>query len=120
MTPALAALRARGLVVGIVSNFDSRLHGICEGLGLTERVDFVLASAEVGHAKPARAIFNAAIAAADAPPARVLMVGDSPVDDVQGARASGCQALLLDRRRSALGPNAIASLAELPAIVHQS
>ena len=115
--PALASLRERGLRLGVVSNFDSRLGRICDGLGLTLLLDFALASAEVGHAKPAREIFEAAVAAAGAAPERTLMVGESPDDDVTGAQAAGCQALLLDRGAPAARPGVIRSLAELaPAI----
>lgn len=112
--PTLGILRGRGLRVAVVSNFDSRLHRICDGLGLTSLVDFVLPSADVGHAKPATAIFGAACARAGALPSRCLMVGDSPHGDVAGARAAGCQALVLDRSGRPSGEHAIRGLDELP------
>jgi len=115
--PALEALRQRGLTLGIVSNFDTRLRRICDGLGLTRVVDFVLPSAEAGVAKPSPRIFEAAAGLAGTEPARTLMVGDSPDDDVAGARAAGCLALLLDRQVMSPLPDAIRSLAELLPLV---
>jgi len=112
--PALEALRRRGLRVGIVSNFDSRLHAICRGLGLERLVDFVLPSAQVGHAKPSRQIFRAALARAGAAPDEALMVGDSRSDDPDGARAAGLHALLLDRKARHSGPAVVRSVALLP------
>jgi len=114
--PVLACLRQAGLCVGVVSNFDSRLHRICAGLGLAQRVDFVVASAEVGHGKPARQIFDIAVREAGTPAARTLMVGDSPRDDVAGARAAGCLALWLDRSRPP-SPHALPDLSRLPPLL---
>ncbi|HPD16281.1 MAG TPA: HAD-IA family hydrolase [Planctomycetota bacterium] len=111
--PGLRGLREAGLRLGIVSNFDSRLARICEGLGLSNATDFVLASAEAGFAKPSRRIFDAAVELAGAAASRVLMIGDSPEEDVAGARAAGCRALLLDRSGSRTGRDVIKSLAEV-------
>jgi len=111
--PCLRALREAGLRLGIVSNFDSRLTRICEGLGLSSAADFVLASVEAGFAKPSRRIFEAAAELAGAAASRVLMVGDSWEEDVAGARAAGCRALLLDRGGTRAGPDVLHSLAQL-------
>lgn len=111
--PCLAALRGAGLRLGVVSNFDTRLARICDGLGLTSAVDFVLASAHAGFAKPSPRIFEAALRLAGCEAAHAVMVGDSPADDVAGARAAGCRALLLDRRGSRGGPHVVHSLAQV-------
>jgi len=114
VVPTLTTLREQGLLLGVVSNFDSRLNRICRGLGLTPLLDVVVASAEVGHAKPARAIFDAAVAGIGVPTHRCLMVVDSADADVEGARAAGCQALLLDRSGASSRPDAVHTLAVLP------
>jgi len=118
--PTLTTLRRQGLRLGVVSNFDSRLHRICGGLGLTPLLDAVVASAEAGHAKPARAIFDAAIAGIGVPAGRCLMVGDSPDADVAGARAAGCQALLLDRSGASSRADAVHTLAVVPRLLADS
>jgi putative hydrolase of the HAD superfamily len=118
---ALHALRARGLRLAIVSNFDRRLDAIVSGLGLAPLVDVVVPSTRAGAAKPAPAIFHAALAMVDVPPAAALHAGDGVVADVAGARGAGLRAALVDRdgRRPPVPPDTIvvATLKELPAAV---
>ncbi len=117
----LAGLRTRGCRLLAVSNWDVSLTAVLGELGLSELLDGVVTSAEVGEPKPGRAIFEAALARAGVRPAEALHVGDSFALDVRGARAAGVAAVLIDR--SAVGSDAlqarsagvpvIASLAEL-------
>lgn len=93
----LATLRDRGVRVGIVSNWDSRLFRLCEGLGVTPLVEFILASAVVGYVKPHRGIFEQACALARVDPREALHVGDSYREDYWGARQAGLNALLISR-----------------------
>jgi len=96
--PLLQELKRRGRILGIVSNWDSRLFGLCEGLGLSPYLDFILASAVVGFAKPNPRIFQEALRRARVRPEEALHVGDSLEDDVWGAREAGIQAIFLDRK----------------------
>ena len=89
---ALAALRAAGFRLGVVSNADTRTRGIVEGLGLTPLVDTVLISAEVGLQKPDPRIFHLACARLGVTPGEAVHVGDSLDADVCGARAAGLAA----------------------------
>jgi putative hydrolase of the HAD superfamily len=110
----LAALRAAGLRLAIVSNWDSSLPSLLERLGLHAAVDTVVVSALVGASKPARAIFDEAVRRAGVAHAEALHVGDSLTDDYHGARDAGLASLLVDRRRRAAeGIEAIASLDEV-------
>ena len=110
----LAALRANGLKLGVVSNWDSSLPGLLARLGLARAVDDVVFSAAVGVSKPGRAIFDEAVRRAGVAHAEALHVGDSLADDYLGARDAGLEALLLDRRgRVPDGVDAIASLDEV-------
>ena len=117
---ALAALRARGAVLVVVSNWDVSLPAVLRAVGLGGLVDGVVTSAEVGHPKPARAIFDAALARAGCPADAALHVGDSVEYDVHGALAAGIRPLLLDRdgggEEVPPGVAAIASLTELLAL----
>lgn len=97
VAPALSALRALGCTLGIVSNFDSRVLRILEGLALAPWFASVTLSSEAGATKPDRAIFAQALARHGADPARAFHVGDSPVEDCEGARAAGLRAVLIDR-----------------------
>jgi putative hydrolase of the HAD superfamily len=117
--PALHALRTRGLSIVVVSNWDHSLHERLAETGLAPLVDGAVASAELGHAKPARAIFDHALALAGTDPACALHAGDRPEEDVAGALAAGLRAVLVarDGRRTAPpGVPVIRSLSELPAL----
>ena len=81
-------LRARGLELAVVANWDRSLHEHLERLELDRLFDAVVTSAEAGAAKPDPAIFRAALERLDVEPARALHVGDEEIDE-QGARAAG-------------------------------
>jgi putative hydrolase of the HAD superfamily len=93
----LERLRQRRYRVAVVSNWDSRLPGLLDGLDLTRHFDAVLVSALEGVEKPSPVIFHRAAARLDVPPAACLHVGDSPLDDYRGAVSAGLEAVLLDR-----------------------
>jgi putative hydrolase of the HAD superfamily len=94
--PVLAELRAQGLKLGLVSNTGRNLEDFVAHHGLD--VDAALGSRAFGRTKPHPTIFRAVLERLDVPPAEAAMVGDSPEDDVEGARAAGMSAaFLLDR-----------------------
>lgn len=95
--PALAALRDRGVRLGVVTNFDSRVEPLLAALGLAGWFESITRSSGAGAAKPDPAIFRAALARHGASPAEALHVGDSPGDDVAGAEAAGLLGVLVDR-----------------------
>lgn len=111
--PALAALRAIGVRCACVSNWDCSLGEVLERCGLAGGLDDVVTSAGAGARKPDPVIFTAALEAAGLGPAEVVHVGDTPEEDVAGARAAGIRVLLLGRE----GGGDIASLAEVAARV---
>lgn len=94
---ALVGLRQAGRKLVVVSNWDVSLHTVLRNLHLDELLDGVVSSAEVGHPKPARAIFDAALRLAGSAPQRTVHVGDSIEHDVRGALAAGIHAVLLRR-----------------------
>ena len=61
-----------------------------------------MASAEFGAAKPDPAIFARGLELAGVRPEEALHVGDSPVEDGEGARAAGIRAVLIGRDISSL------------------
>jgi putative hydrolase of the HAD superfamily len=107
--PALSALRGHGLRLVVVSNWDCSLGRVLERCGLAEELDATVTSAEAGARKPDPAIFARALEVAGCAPAEAFHVGDTPVEDVAGARAAGIRPLLLDRG----GDGDISSLAEI-------
>ncbi len=111
----LSDLRARGIGLVVVSNWDSSLPALLGRLGVLESFDHVVVSAVFGASKPDRRIFEEAVRLAGVEPGAVLHVGDSLADDYHGARSAGLRALLVDRAgRSPKDVEAISSLAELP------
>ena len=65
---------------------------------------FVLISEAVGAYKPGGPIFRAALERLGLRPDEVLHVGDSDVDDVQGAKAAGLRAAWVNRDGRARRP----------------
>lgn len=92
----LRGWREAGLRLAVVSNFDRRLHGLLEQLGLGELLDAVVVSSEAGAAKPDPHPFELALQALELPAAEAWHVGDSP-EDLAGARAAGLRCVLIVR-----------------------
>jgi putative hydrolase of the HAD superfamily len=103
-------LGERGLGVGILSNWDTRLPRLLDALGLASLFDPVLVSALEGYAKPDPEIFRRAALRVGLPPSGILHVGDDPSLDLTAAQAAGFHALLLDRRSDSPAPLAISDL----------
>jgi putative hydrolase of the HAD superfamily len=93
--PVLGRLRDAGLRIGLVSNSGRDLDEFLAHHALP--VDAALTSGAHGRTKPHGSIFRAVLARLGAEPEEAAMVGDSLEDDIEGARALGMQAFLLDR-----------------------
>jgi len=98
--PTLAALKARGLTLGVVSDWGLSLGLIMRHHDLTPYFDFAVVSAAARLAKPNPGLYQLALRRADAIPDYAIHIGDSYVRDVLGARAAGIQGVLLDRPRA--------------------
>jgi len=94
-----AALRARGIKIGVLSNtiWDRAWHeAIFERDGVHEFIDGAVYTSEVPWTKPHPEAFLAAMAAVGVDePADCVFVGDRPYDDISGARAVGMRAVLV-------------------------
>jgi putative hydrolase of the HAD superfamily len=93
--PVLEELRAARLKIAVVSNGirDLKLFVMHHRLD----VDAIVDSRSHGRVKPHPTIFQAALDALDVDAADAVMVGDSLEEDVEGARALGMRAILIDR-----------------------
>jgi putative hydrolase of the HAD superfamily len=101
----LERLRARGIAIGVVSNFDRRLPGLLARLGIAPLVDTVVLPSDAGAAKPDPRIFELALARLGVTAAAAVFVGDSPDDDLRGAEATGLRTVDVKR---------LANLADFP------
>jgi HAD superfamily hydrolase (TIGR01509 family) len=92
----LGKLRDAGLYVSIVSNIDDDyLEPMIARAGLSDLLHDWTSSEEAGSCKPHDAIYHYACAKARCAPGEVLFVGDSPEQDIAGARAVGMTTALL-------------------------
>ena len=101
----LAALRDRGVRLGVLSNAPSNLPEFLNRLGIDAYLDFTVVSAVEGVKKPDRRIFEVALGRAGVTPQRALHVGDMYLEDIIGGRTAGVQTLLMERGQRALFPH---------------
>ncbi|PPH49075.1 HAD family hydrolase [Rathayibacter sp. AY1C9] len=126
--PVLDRLDAAGVRLGVITNgvLDFQ-RGKIEGTGLSGRFEHVIASGDVGVAKPDARIFAIACERFGVSPEEALYVGDRLGTDAVGAAAAGLRGVWLDRvggpehgrelppEAVELGVRRIASLDELDA-----
>ena len=122
--PALDALASAHpeAVLGVVTNGEAGpQRAKLAAIGLAERFSVIVASGQVGVAKPDRAIFALACERLGVKPAHAAHVGDRLDLDARGAAAAGLRGIWLDRSGKAAPPAApapdivaIATLHELP------
>jgi putative hydrolase of the HAD superfamily len=86
--PALERLRAAGLSLACVSDWDIGLREQLAKVGLDHLFDVVLTSAEAGAPKPEPALFLEALSRLHVEPGRAVHVGDGETDR-DGAGAAG-------------------------------
>ena len=118
---ALARVKERGLVQGVVSDWGSDLLPILHAHEITMMMDFVVASAVVGSSKPHREIFLYALGRAGVRAEETIYVGDSYLADVLGSRGAGLHPVLIDREGKApkVDTRVISSLLELLDVVEE-
>ena len=123
VVPALEALGSThpDLALGIVTNGEGEpQRAKLAAIGLADRFATVVASGEVGLAKPDAAIFALACERLGVEPAQTAHVGDRLDFDAQAASAAGLHGIWLDRLGTQRAPREltrIATLRELPAVL---
>jgi HAD superfamily hydrolase (TIGR01509 family) len=119
----LSALRAREIKLGICSNapFPSEMmRRQLRSKGISDLVDAIVFSSEVGKRKPAPEMYRAALRAIGTAPERTLFVGDRVREDYQGPTAMGMRAVIVLAHADSAPPDgvpSIRSLAALPSIL---
>ena len=107
-------MRGHGVKIGLVSNGSRDLDAFVAHHGLD--ADCVVGSRAFGRTKPHPEIFRHALALLGVEPEQAAMIGDSYEDDIEGARALGMKAFLLDREnRWPDEPDRLTDLFSLPA-----
>jgi len=95
VVPVFGELRRAGLKLGLVSNSARDIHEFARHHAL--EVDAGISSFHHGKTKPHASIFRAVLELLEVEPGEAAMVGDVIEDDIEGARALGMRAVLLDR-----------------------
>lgn len=115
----LAALRARGLRLAVVSNSDGSVEGVLRREGLRPHLELVLDSHVEGVMKPDPRLFRRCVERLGVEAARCAYVGDIYSIDVAGARGAGLQAVLVDRGGGYRAPACprVSALGELLALL---
>lgn len=125
---ALQPLRAAGVTLAIISNWEDWLDTLLTHLDIDRYFDFAVISAIEQLEKPDLEIFRSALSRAGVAPREAVHIGDSVHADVEGAHNAGMTAVLLDRRGRYMngtasdsclptGTSVIRSLEELPALL---
>jgi len=83
--------------LGLVSNFTYApvIYAGTRKLGINQFFNAVLVSEEVGWRKPHTRIFEEALRRLDATAEEAVYVGDSPLEDIKGAKAVGMKTVFI-------------------------
>jgi putative hydrolase of the HAD superfamily len=124
-----AKLRARGLKLGLVSNYcslPSVVRRQAREAELLQLVDESIFSCEIGLRKPHPRIYQTVLERLNVPPGAVVFVGDRLREDIMGPKALGMRAILSqqfrqeDPSQARVPPDAVITrLAELPAVLER-
>lgn len=89
--PILKHLENIGINWGIASNFDLRLKSIVKSKVELSNCKWLIISSLVGYKKPSKNFFDHLQKSSGVSYERLLMVGDSPENDIQPAKELGMQ-----------------------------
>ncbi len=94
---SLKKWRDLGVQLGVISNFDSRLIKLLNILNLEQFFTSITISSVAGAAKPDQNIFKIALDKHQIIPQQAWHIGDSLIEDYQGAKNAGISAFWLNR-----------------------
>ncbi|MEP3480039.1 MAG: HAD-IA family hydrolase [Fuerstiella sp.] len=110
VSETVSFLRGLKLPIALASNFDKRLHSVCDGLEPLSGCPVRVVSSEIGFRKPSSDFYQAVCQQLQLPAEQILMVGDDLTNDIIGATSCGLKAAWVNRRREdsmCLPPNAV-------------
>jgi len=97
VAPVLTELARRGVKIGLISNSHRCLSSFQQHFELDGLIAAAVSSSEHGYMKPHPSIFEAALTLAGVTAAESVMVGDSLLHDIDGARRVGMRGVLVHR-----------------------
>jgi len=83
--------------VGLISNFTHApvIYKSLRKMGLSEFFNVVVVSEEVGWRKPSAKIFQTALNKLQIEPFDAVYIGDSPIEDIKGAKEAGLKTVFV-------------------------
>lgn len=102
----LEDLKATGLPLYVVSNWDVLLEGVLDDLGWLDYFEGIIASAAVGSEKPDPGIFEEALRLSGTEVSRTIHVGNDRTADILGASKAGLDTFFVDRKGEGEAPGA--------------
>jgi putative hydrolase of the HAD superfamily len=115
--PTLELLSEAGLKLAIISNWDDRLRPLLGELQLDRYFQFLAISCEIGFPKPSPVVFQETTRRLGVAADRTIHVGDSPLEDCEGATQVGWRAFLLNRRGGSDSIGELSSLSSLTSLL---
>jgi putative hydrolase of the HAD superfamily len=121
--PVLSWLGTHGIKRAVCSNAPfppEMMHRQVNTNGITEMVDAVIFSSEIGRRKPAPEVYRAALVAIGVQPQNALFVGDRVREDYEGPRALGMRAVIFTAHSEGPPPAGIpmiGSLSDVPGLL---
>ena len=123
VSSAWQELTQREYTLGVASNFDERLIGICQTHPPLNNCQHLFWSAQLRVRKPDPAFYVRVAERLQLEPAELLLIGDDLHNDYLGARAAGWRSLLIVRESSRTVPDTIGqadtvrNLTEIPRLL---
>lgn len=102
IVPSLKKWQDRGVELGVISNFDSRLNQVLKVLELEQFFTSITISSTVGSAKPEQDIFKIALNKHGFVAKQAWHIGDSLAEDYQGAKNAQIKPFWLNRNSASL------------------
>ena len=100
--PTLQLWQQQGIQLGVISNFDTRLITVLKLLKLEHFFTSLTISSVAGFAKPDQNIFEVALKKHYITAKQAWHIGDSLIEDYQGAKNAGISSFWLNRDSSSL------------------
>ncbi len=92
----LKTLKEKGYKLGLISNWNNTCRNVLDENGISEYLDYIFISEEIGVEKPNPDIFYKAFEIANVKPENALYIGDNYYDDVVGCKKVGMDCLLIN------------------------
>ena len=99
--PLLSELRNRGIKLDLLSNKTDPTASLDNNLkrrGIDSLLNAVIWSSDIGVRKPSLEAFHHAIQKLELKPSELLMVGDSEIADIEGAKNAGIDSMLITEK----------------------